>query len=79
MTPDPAETLKLLPESTPVLRFVYISVTKQVSMLHSNSMRIPTDYPTHNRTKFFFNKSLFHKITGAFLTQSNGNTIKNTN
>ena len=28
MTPDsaPAETLKLLPESTPVLRFVYISV-----------------------------------------------------
>ena len=27
MTPDPApaETLKLLPESTPVLRFVYIS------------------------------------------------------
>ena len=25
MTPAPAETLKLLPESTPVLRFVYIS------------------------------------------------------
>ena len=26
MTPDPAETLTLLPESTPVLRFVYTSV-----------------------------------------------------
>ena len=25
MTPHPAETMKLLPESTPVLRFVYIS------------------------------------------------------
>ena len=25
MTPDPAETLKLLPELTPVLRFVHIS------------------------------------------------------
>ena len=31
MTPDPAETLTLLPESTPVLRFGYTSATYSIS------------------------------------------------
>ena len=45
MTPAPAETLKLLPESTPVLRFVYISaMNPTLCGLHHIRQKRPRNY-----------------------------------